>query len=208
MTQFAQSSFAGLLRLARAGDQEALGRLLQACRSYLKLLARLQIDRRLQGKVDPSDVVQETFLQAYRGWGTFAGSAEDELLAWLRAILAARMAKVIRGFVKTQRRDVRLERQLGDELDRSSQTFQTLASPQGSPSQKLVRREQALTLANALEQLPPDHREVIILRQLEELSFPAVAERMGRSPDAARKLWIRALAALRHQLGGQANGPH
>lgn len=195
-----------LLHLAREGEISALGRLLELYRSYLALFSRLQIDRRLQGKADASDLVQETFLQAQRSFAQFHGSTEAELLQWLRRILVSRLAKLVRRFYGTQRRDVRLERRLDEELDRSSQMVQSLLLAQSSPSQKAARREQAVLLADALAELPADYREVIILRNLEELSFPQVAQRMGRSEDAVKKTWARALAALRGSLGGEADG--
>jgi RNA polymerase sigma-70 factor (ECF subfamily) len=191
-----------LLTLARAGDVAALGELLEGYRSYLTLLARLEIGRRLQGKVDAADLVQETFLKAHRSFAGFQGDREPELLAWLRQILASALGDVLRRYCAARRRDVRLERQLADELDRSSRALDRgLAAPQSTPSQQAVRREQAVLLANALEQLPADYREVIILHQLEDLSFPEVAERMGRSLDSVKNLWIRALARLRRSLG-------
>ena len=194
-----------LLQKARTGGSESIGQLLEPYRNYLTLLARLQIDRRLQGKVDSSDLVQETFLAAHRDIEQFRGSTEREFLAWLRQILAFRFSKMARSFLGTQRRDVRLERQFHDELEHSSQIAGALVLTQTSPSEKLVRREQAVILADALKRLPDDYREVVILHHLEELTFPKVAERMGRSPGSIEKLWVRALTALRHSLRGQAN---
>ncbi len=194
-----------LIELARNGDPDALGRLLDGCRGYLRLLARIQIDRRLQGKADPSDVVQETFLQAQRDFPRFNGLSEQELLQWLRKILAARLSKLVRRFYGTQRRNVRLERELDEDLDRSSCAVGALAAPQSSPSKQAARREEALRLADALDRLPGDYREVIVLRQLEELSFPQVAERMQRSVGSVKQLWMRALVALRRVLGGEEN---
>lgn len=191
-----------LISRARSGGAESLGRLLDASRGYLKLLARLQIDRRLQGKVDASDIVQETFMEANRAFGGFRGSTEGEFLTWLRKILASRLAKAVRHFYGTQSRDVRLERQLGEELGRSSQAAQALALSQSSPSDRAVRREQAVILADALERLPPHYRQAIILRQFEELTFPEVALRMKRSVGSVQQIWIRALTALRRSLGG------
>src|SRR5579864_981703 len=107
-----------LLRQARAGSSPALGQLLELYRSYLSLLARLQIGRRLQGKVDAADLVQETFLDAHRTWGGFRGRTEAELLGWLRRILAAHTADLMRRYLGAQARDVRLERDLSSELDR------------------------------------------------------------------------------------------
>jgi len=191
-----------LLVEARTGDTATLGRLLELYRRYLALLARVQIGQRLQGKVDASDVVQETFLEAHRGFAGFRGSSEGELLCWLRQILAARLADMLRRFLGTQGRDVRLEREIAEDFDRSSILLDRgLVAPQSSPSQQVARREQSVLLANALGELPDDYREVIALRHLEGLTFPAVAQRMGRSLDSVEKLWMRALVRLRKLLG-------
>jgi RNA polymerase sigma-70 factor (ECF subfamily) len=191
-----------LVRLARAGCADALGRLLELYRSYLALLARLQIRRRLQGKLDASDVVQETFLKAHRHFGQFRGSTERELAAWLRQILASTLANFVRHYHGVQGRDVGLERRLGAELEGSSQALgEALAGKQSSPSERAARREEAVLLAAALARLPQDYREVVVLRHLEGLSFPEVARCMGRSMDSVKKLWVRALARLRDGLG-------
>ena len=193
----------GLLRQARAGSGPALGQLVELYRSYLSLLARLQIGRRLQGKVDAADLVQETFLEAHRNWAQFRGTSEGELIQWLRQILASSLSELIRRYLGTRRRDVRLERGLAAELDQSSRVLdQGLVAPQSSPSQQAARREQAVLLADALERLPEDYREVIILHHMEELSLPEVARRMGRTEHSVEKLWARALARLRRSLGG------
>jgi RNA polymerase sigma-70 factor (ECF subfamily) len=192
-----------LLRKACAGDGTALGRLLESYRGYLALLARLQIGRRLQGKVDAADVVQETFLEAHRDFAGFRGATEGELVGWLRQVLARNLANLVRHYQGTKRRDVRLERELEHQLDQSSRCLaQSLAAPQSSPSQQAARREQAVLLADALGKLAVDYREVIVLRHLEGLTFPDVARRMGRSEDSVKKLWARGLAQLRTTLGG------
>jgi RNA polymerase sigma-70 factor (ECF subfamily) len=191
-----------LLAQARAGDGPALGELLAAYHEYLALLARVQLGRRLQGNVDADDLVQETYLQAHRNFAQFRGATETELTAWLRQILASRLAKLIRRYYGTRGRDIRLEQALADELDQSSRMLdQGLLAPQSSPSQQAQRREQAVLLADALAQLPADYREVLILRHLEGLRFPDVARRMGRSLDSVEKLWTRALARLRLTAG-------
>ena len=101
-----------LLRQARSDRDRALGQLLELYRNYLAILARLQIGRRLQGKADAADLVQETFLDAHRHFGRFRGTTEGEFAAWLRQILAGRLAMLVRRYLGTQRRDVRLEREL------------------------------------------------------------------------------------------------
>ncbi len=191
-----------LLALARGGSVPALGQVLELYRDYLTLLARLQISRRLQSKVDASDLVQETFLQAHTHFPSFRGSTEGELVAWLRQILATTLANLVRHYCGTQRRDVRLERDLAAELDESSRVLDQalVAKHSSSPSQRAARREQAVLLANALARLPPEYREVIILRHLEGLKFADVARRMGRTVDRVKKMWTPALAELRSAL--------
>jgi RNA polymerase sigma-70 factor (ECF subfamily) len=190
-----------LLALARAGGPDALGRLLEGYRNYLTLLARVQIGRRLQRKVEEADLVQETFLEAHRGFDRFRGTSEAELVQWLRQILASRIAMLVRHYCGTQRRNIDLERALADELDRSSrQLGGALVASGTSPSQGAARREQAVLLADALARLPDDYRRVIRLRHLEGLTFVEVARQMGRSVDAVEKLWARALVQLRRLL--------
>jgi RNA polymerase sigma-70 factor (ECF subfamily) len=193
-----------LVHRAKAGDGPALGRLLELYRAYLVVLARVQIGRRLQGKVDASDLVQEAFLGACRDLPQFRGTTEKEFLGWLRQILASLLANLVRHYQGTQRRDVRLERQLALELDQSSQALDRgLATAQSSPSQQAIRNEQAVLLAEALGRLPEESRELLILRHLEGLSFPEVARRLGRTVDSVKKQWPRALAGLRRLLEGQ-----
>jgi RNA polymerase sigma-70 factor, ECF subfamily len=194
-----------LLREAQGGDGMTLGRLLELYRRYLTLLARLQIGQRLQSKVDASDLVQETFLDAYQNFAHFRGASEGQLLGWLRQILAAKLADQLRRYLGTQGRDVRLERDIEDGLDRSSELLDHgLVAPQSSPSQQATRREQAVLLADALGGLPDDYREVLVLRHLEGLTFPEVARRMGRSLSSVEKLWMRGLARLRQLLGSMS----
>jgi RNA polymerase sigma-70 factor (ECF subfamily) len=191
-----------MLRRARTGEGDARGQLFERYRPYLALLARVQIGRQLAAKVDADDLVQETFLQAHHHFAHFQGTTERELTSWLRQILATNLALLLRRYLGTRGRDVRLERQLADELDQSSQALdRALHTASSSPSHKAARREQAVLLAEALGVLPEDYREVIVLRHLEELSFPDVAQRMGRSLDSVKNLWARALVRLRGALG-------
>jgi RNA polymerase sigma-70 factor (ECF subfamily) len=191
-----------LLQEAKAGDAATLGRLLELYRRYLALLARVQIGRRLQGKVDASDLVQETFLDAHRHFDRFRGGSEAEFVCWLRQILAGNLADMMRRYLGAQGRDVRLEREIQHALDQSSVLLdRALMAPQSSPSQQAVRREQGVLLADALDQLSEDYREVLVLRHLEGLPFPEVARRMGRSQDSVEKLWMRGLARLRQIMG-------
>ena len=198
-----------LLNHARAGDDRARGQLLESYSRYLTLLARVQTGRRIQNKVDPTDIVQETFLEANRQFPNFRGTSEPELLAWLRTILAGQIALTFRRYLGTKGRDVKLERDLADQIDQSSAAMDRgLVASTSSPSHRAARREQAVLLADALGRLPDDYREVIILRHLEQLPFAEVAARMNRSEDSVQKLWVRGLAKLKQSLGGTAAAPY
>jgi RNA polymerase sigma-70 factor (ECF subfamily) len=205
MTADAVDDVPPLLAQARAGEADALGQLLERYRNYLAILARVQIGRRLQRKVEEADLVQETFLEAHRSFPRFRGGSEAELVQWLRQILAARVAMLVRHYFGTQQRNANMERELADELDQSSRLLgQAFVASGTSPSGRASRREQAVLLADALARLPEDYRRVIRLRHLDGLTFPEVARQMGRSVDAVEKLWARALVQLRRLLPPEA----
>jgi RNA polymerase sigma-70 factor (ECF subfamily) len=169
-------------------------------RAYLHLLARLQLDRRLQAKVDASDIVQQTFFQAIRGWGEFRGRTDAEVAAWLRQILARNLTNTLRDLGR-QRRDVRRERSIRADVEQSSARLESwLVADQTSPSQRAVRSEQAVQLANALANLPEAQREALTLHHLQAWTLDQVAEHLGRSPAAVAGLIKRGLRALRQQL--------
>ena len=193
-----------LLLRAREGDEEAFAQLLGLYRNYLSVLARVHIDRQLQSKADQSDLVQETLMQAHQDFPQFRGSSEGELIAWLRKIMATKGAKLARRYYGTKRRDVQLERRLGEDLERSASAIEmALADSAVSPSQAAIRRERAVLLADALALLSDDHREVMILYHLEGRPMAEVAVRMGRSVNAVQKLWARALLKMRRIMGGE-----
>jgi RNA polymerase sigma-70 factor (ECF subfamily) len=185
-----------LLIQARAGDEAALGRLLELYRNYLRFMARALISQPLQARLDASDLVQETFLKAHRDFPSFLGATEPELVVWLRQILVRSLADQARQH-RARRRDYRREEPMDVLLDRSSLTFQErMAAPLSSPSVHSTRREQAVLLADALEKLPADYREVFLLRNLEHVPFEVIAARLKRTAGAVRMLWTRAIKKL------------
>src|SRR5262245_11812431 len=154
---------------------EGAPRPLEQHREYLRLLARLQLDPRMRGQMDPSDVVQQTLLAAHQKLDQFRGRTDAELRAWLRAILANQLALAARKFGWGEARG----RSLEAELEKSSMRLEALlASEQSSPSQGAMRAERLLELAEALAKLPDDQRTAVELRHLRGLSVPAVAEAM------------------------------
>ena len=169
--------------------------------SWLKTLARLEIDSRFQGKFSASDAVQQTLLEAWKDWDEFRGTEEPQRLAWLRQILAHQLAHLARHYAGTQKRDVSREVSLQNSLARSSDRLtRMLPADLTTPSVQAEAREQQLRLADVLQKLPDDYREVIILRNLQELPHAEVARRMGRKEGAVRMLWVRALTKLREEL--------
>jgi RNA polymerase sigma-70 factor, ECF subfamily len=181
-----------LLAQARAGDHGALGEVLEAYREYLRLLARARVGQDLRVRLDPSDLVQETLLEAHRDFRQFLGGSEAELAVWLRRILVRNLADQLK-YHQSQKRDVGREQSLEALIE---QAHEALAAPLSTPSRQASRREQAVVMANALARLPGDYREVIALRHVEGRSFDEIAAQMGRSAGAVRMLWMRALERL------------
>jgi RNA polymerase sigma-70 factor (ECF subfamily) len=194
-------SVSDLLRRARGNDPHEMDRLFAACRNYLTVLARAQVESWLRAKVDASDLIQQTLLEAYRDFQRFRGATEAEWLAWLRQILTHNAANFVRQFRATGKRqlsrELSVERLQGD----GSGPAPALIAPGASPSEEFVRQEQELLLADALAQLPEDYREVILLRNLQRLPFQEVAQRMDRSRPAVQMLWGRAIDKLQQIFG-------
>lgn len=188
------------IQQARGGDTQVLGTLLENYRNYLIFLARLQIDPRICSKLDPADLVQDTFLEAYEAFPRFRGETEASFLAWLRQILATRLATSVRYYLGTKQRDVRLERNLHAQLDQSSVFWEHLVSSASTPSLKVSRKETEAQLVQAMARLPEHYRQVLQMRHTENLPFAQIAEKMNRSIDSVQKLWVRALAQLKTEI--------
>lgn len=190
-----------LLVGAKAGDRDSLGELLAKYRSYLMLLATTQIEKRLKPRVSPSDIVQETMLKAHCHFGQFEGSTEQELLAWLRQILVRSMARFVEQYMLAAKRDIRREVSIDQSPLAGDDDLPPLKSDLRaggqSPSRVAQMREETRLLAQRLAELPEDYREVLVLRNIQGLSFDETAERLQRSVGATRMLWLRALEKLR-----------
>ncbi len=182
---------------------EVLGESLERCREYLHLLARLHLDHRLQGKLDPADIVQQTLMRAHEKRSQFRGRTDAELTAWLRQILVNHLAEAVRRFA-AESRDVARERSLEASLEESSARLESwLAADQSSPSQRFMRQEQGIRLADALALLPDDQRRAVELHHLKGYSVAEVGELMGRSRPAVVGLLFRGLKKLRQLLKDQ-----
>jgi RNA polymerase sigma-70 factor, ECF subfamily len=190
-----------LLILAKAGYGPALVRLLDRYRQPLAERARGRVGRLLRVKLDVEDLLQEVSLEAYRDIGRFRGSTEGEFMCWLQKILDTILMNQVRRYFGTGRRNLRRERRLVDVHDSTRGRERDPAAPDTSPSQRAVKHERAIRLAEAIETLPTPYREVIALRHLNGLSFFDVARRMDRTEDSVKNMWVRALRQLRGLLG-------
>ena len=169
-------------------------------RPYLRLLTSLQLGSRLRGKLDESDIVQQTVLEACRAEGQFHGRTEAERLAWLRSILSNVLFGAARHF-SAQARDLGRERSLEAELNLSASRLErALTLDQTSPSGHAVRAEEVLALAKAMSQLAADQREVVELHHLKGISLIEVAAQVGKSRPAVAGLLFRGLQNLRDLL--------
>ncbi|HZY87892.1 MAG TPA: sigma-70 family RNA polymerase sigma factor [Gemmataceae bacterium] len=191
-----------LIDRARREEPGALDRLLDSYRNYLRLLARTGIDVSLQGKADPSDLVQDALLKASQHFGQFRGACEAELTSWLWQILARCLTDFIRRYRAGARRAGR-EQSLDDLLKHSSQAMAKMVANGTSPSASAERRDLGVVLSDALAELSDDHRDVIGLHHLEGLGWDEVGSRMGRTSGAVRMLWARALKELRPLIDEQ-----
>jgi RNA polymerase sigma-70 factor (ECF subfamily) len=190
---------------ARGGSKEAMGELMQVCRQYLLGVANRELETALQAKVGASDLVQETFLDAQRDFPQFHGNTETELLAWFRSILLHNLLGHARQYRNTGKRrlDLEVPIQPGESgLDLSG----LLIADATSPSNRAIQKEEAEALERALERLPEQYRQVILLKQRERLPLEEIGRLMDRSPDAVRKLWSRAIERLAEELGLHHDG--
>jgi RNA polymerase sigma-70 factor (ECF subfamily) len=174
---------------ARGGSREAIGQLWGLCWPYLLHIADQDLGPVLRRKVAPSDLVQQTFLEAQRDLMQFGGATERELLAWLRCILVHKLDNARQHYEAGKR-------QVGREEPGVNGQVPEAPGPGGSPSAQARARERAEAVERALQRLPEDARQAIALHLWQGQTFAQVGERLGRSEEAARKLYRRAAEEL------------
>jgi RNA polymerase sigma-70 factor (ECF subfamily) len=172
---------------------------LQRYRAYLKLLASSQVDTLLRQRIDASDLVQQSMLDAVARQDQFRGSTEAELLAWLRTILSNNLVDAFRHYGRAKR-DVARNLSMEDEISKSFRRIDALVTDSASsPSQKAATNEQLLRLPAALDALPAAQREAIVLHHLQGLTLCETARILDRSETAVGGLLHRGLKRL-HEL--------
>lgn len=192
-----------LIASARGGNATDLGKLVSLYRQYLHSIADTQMHRQLRRRVSTSDIVQETLIKAVCHFEQFRGHTEQELVAWLRKILVNSIRSSIDREMATQRRDLRREvsiHEMAEAADDSCGSLnRDLLSDMPSPTEVVERKEQISSIEDQLALLPEAYRQVIVWRNLEGIEFEEIAKRMGRTVNAVRVLWARALRRLSEQ---------
>ncbi|WP_246146420.1 sigma-70 family RNA polymerase sigma factor [Rubripirellula lacrimiformis] len=192
-----------LVIASKRGDNEALGRLLEQYRGYLIMLAHRYLSERLRRRVDPSDIVQLTFLEAKRDLPGFRGETPAEFAGWLRGMLKNNVATAVTRHVTTQKRSLKREVHVAPaspNQDSGAGWLGQLPGSTTSPSGVAIRSEAVLALVEALHQLPETQAEAIRLRYMEGLPLAEIVERMGKSDTAVAGLLKRGLQKLRTLL--------
>lgn len=189
-----EKDLAGGLTRARAGLSEALGEVLESCRGFLLDVAERELDAGLRAKGGASDVVQQTMLDALRDFEHFQGGSEAELRAWLQRMLRHNLVDFARLYRDTGKRLLERERPLPDDSG--------LIGDASSPSARAIGNEQHQAIQQAMARLPEDYRRVLHMRYQEQCSFDEIGRQLELSPNAARKLWNRALKRLQEETEG------
>lgn len=196
-----------LVIASKEGNNDALGRLLEQYRGYLLMLAHRYLSATLRRRVDPSDIVQLTFLEAKRDLGSFRGNSPAEFAGWLRGMLKNNVATAVTHHVTTQKRSLKREVNAGGNANDSAAGgwIQQLPGSTTSPSGVVIREEAVVALMGALHQLPETQAEAIRLRYMEGLSLAGIVERMGKSDTAVAGLLKRGLQKLRTVLDSEVS---
>jgi RNA polymerase sigma-70 factor (subfamily 1) len=197
-----ESPFLRLIASARSGDREAMGQLLAEFRNYLLLVANERLQENMQAKIGPSDIVQQSMMVAWEKLHQFRGESESEFRNWLRKIVINDIRDTNRYFQQAKRRHVHRE----SSLDDSRRGRPEPSDPLLTPGTDALLREQAEMLNEAMSHLSPQHRQILKYRNWDELGFSEIGEMMNCSPDAARKLWYRAVLKLQDLFRKQNPG--
>jgi RNA polymerase sigma-70 factor (ECF subfamily) len=165
----------------------------------LKAIAKQQLSRRLQAKCDPADLVQETALEASRDFAHFHGNTIRDFAAWLRQILLNNAANINRSYARTSKRNIYRETSLEQHL----QSVRRIRDQAPTPTTLILLAEERQCVEKAYWQLPADMRLALHLRSQTDASFAEIGDQLDRSPEAARKVWVRAVQRLKLVVGTQ-----
>lgn len=188
-----------VIAAAQGGSTQAVGQLADIYRNYLLAISRAGLSENMQAKIGASDVVQETLLDVQRDIACFRGSSETEFMSWLRQILSHKLAAICRRFTTTEKRQIDKEVTKNPDESISLAPCRALVDSQ-TPSRNAMASEESAILHQALARLPEHYRQILVMRNFELWPFEQIGEALGRSADAARKLWSRAADQLQSEL--------
>lgn len=200
MTENEGSLIFTLLNRAREGDDHVRDELFEKCRAYVGFMARSQMETWMNAKIDASDLIQQTMMDAHQGFDQFRGKSEAEWIGWLKKILQHNTVDFCRKYKGTEKRNANREVSFAQS---QSQSLFRAAEPDANeetPSEVIMRKENEILLADALSKLPDDYQEVIYLRNMQQLPFQEIADKMERSQGAVQMLWLRAIKQLQEQM--------
>ena len=186
------------LRLAKSGSSPAINQLLKICHSYLLLVANRELDADLRAKVSPSDLVQDSLFEIHRDFSHYNGVVGEEFFGWIRRILLNNVAEVRGRYRGTLKRDLNREVSLESLFELSQK--EGFARHDSSQLTKLVNHERKKAVEQAIDQLPEEYRMALLLRHREGYTFEEIGLKIGKSSDAVRKLWARAVEQLKRDL--------
>jgi RNA polymerase sigma-70 factor, ECF subfamily len=205
MSSHSTDNAAALLAQARVGCQEALGQLLAAYRPYLRSLAVQEVAADLRAKNDPSDLVSETIVEAFRDFPRFSGRSVAEFVVWLESILRHNAINVANRFRHTAKRQI--DREVSIDDSRFGTHVVDQIATDSTPSAHARKKEEKEVMALAFKRLPEDYRKVIVLHHREDRPFEEIAQVLGRTEGAVRKLWARALERWQHEVESLYGSP-
>nr|WP_261360665.1 sigma-70 family RNA polymerase sigma factor [Aeoliella straminimaris] len=200
--QAVDDPWSGTVAAACEGSRAAQGRLFADLRKYLRSRAGVVLDRELQVKVSPSDLVQETLMEAYRAFDKFEGKTRGELILWLQGILKNQVKMAHRRYRGTGKRDMRREERVDYRGSRASR-WSPVDGAATTPSGQMHKNEQVERLERAIAKLPPRQEQVVRLRNELRLTFEEAGKVLGCSAGAAEKLWTRAVDRLTRELNDE-----
>jgi RNA polymerase sigma-70 factor (ECF subfamily) len=192
------------IEAVRGGSIEAFGALVETCRSYLLSIANRELSTDLQPKLGASDLVQDTVCEAQQCFHQFSGRCREEFLAWVRTILLHNLSNTRRAFRDVSKREIGRETSLEEG---GSRLKRNLVARELPPADATLAKEQIQLVQTAIRGLPSPFSDVIYLRHREHRSFAEIGERLGRTPEAARKLWQRAVERLAEELNLSDEAP-
>ena len=206
-SQNGPADFDDLVQMARGGDKKAIGQLIDRWRKYLLLIANENLEQELHAKIAPSDIVQQSMMDAQNNIANFRGVSEAEFQAWVRQILRNNVHAARRKYKTSQQRNVKRE----IEIDDSRRPSPALPNREDSPRTEALKNERASVLDSAMRQLPDHYQQIIQLRNWDDLTFVEIADRLKSTEDSVRKLWSRAVLRLQQVINqdhpGFQSGP-